>query len=468
MAKDWGLIMADSVFPVTLWYSTLGTGDGHDFATRGYLKALMKVGYQGLRLPPSLQTSVLRIYDKSDNDLSGFADLVRPASSVRMKPLVLVQPGDPRIGTKRLIEGTDAHGSPTKVEIEITEGSVDLDVPQEYTSQVKSEVKCVVIHHDPVSICRQYTSMVKRGRPPGVAYVGVTVWETSEIPQAIAVVLSELDRIVVPSVHTKIAFEKSGVSCPIDVVPHAFDAANWPEPTQEELGLYSQNVRKRRFVFYSIATPIERKNLVGLIRAYFRAFEDSEDVVLRIKSKLEPGRFDEMMKDAEEKSGIKGRRPLVKLFSEKWPIAKIRAFHLDGHCYVSATRGEGFGLPEMEARLCGRPVITTGWGSAPEVVSDDSNFVSLVDYDLVPVFNMHGVGCYEPEQRWAEPKDESLVEAMRGAYGRGMVHDAESWRLMNARFGEDVVGRMLSKSMEAARLDEANEGLLGIGDDHTT
>jgi glycosyltransferase involved in cell wall biosynthesis len=446
LAEDGWIIVAENIVPTTLWYSTIGTGDGHDYATRGYLSALMKSGYQGLRLSPLSYTSVL----KTNKDLSMFEEIIRPPASARLKPLVRIQPGDPRIGTKVVING---------MEVEITEGSTDLEARQEYSSPTRFAVCCVVIHHDPTSTCRQYAAMVKADRSPGVAYVAITVWEPSEIPRQIALVLSELDHIIVPSQHVKTAFEKSGVECPISVVPHSFNSDQWPEPTPEEMGFANKG---GRFVFNTIATPIERKNLIGLMRAYFKAFEGYEDVVLRIKSNGDESLFKKMLNDAMEQSGISGRRPLVKIFQGQWPVAEIREFYLDSNCYVSATRGEGFGLPEMEASLCGRPVITTNWGAAPEVLAGREN-VHLVDYNLVPVFNMYGIGCYEPEQLWADPKDDSLVEAMRLVYRRGAVSDHESWKLMNSRFSEDVVGASLTAVLGSAQLDAAGEGWCNDG-----
>ena len=433
--------MTENTIPTTLWYSTLGVGDGHDYATRGYLSALMKTGYSGLRLSPMSYTSILR----TDKDLSMFEEIIKPPVSARLKPLVRIQPGDPRIGTKLTING---------VEIEITEGSTDLEVRQEYTSPTRFEVKCVVIHHDPTSTCRQYAAMIKADRAPGVAYVAITVWEPSEIPRQIALVLSELDHIVVPSQHVKTAFEKSGVECPISVVPHSFDSEKWPCPTLKELC----SSHGGRFVFSTVATPIERKNLVGLMRAYFKAFEGSEEVVLRIKSNGDDALFKKMLDDASEQSGISRRRPLVKIFRGKWPVSQIREFYLNSNCYVSATRGEGFGLPEMEASLCGRPVITTNWGAAPEVLADRKHGVWLVDCELIPVFGMYGVGCYEPEQLWANPKDDALIEAMRAAFKQEQASDAGAWELMRSRFGEDVVGASLSAVLGQARLDAAGEG----------
>jgi len=146
----------------------------------------------------------------------------------------------------------------------------------------------------------------------------------------------------------------------------------------------------------------------------------------------------------------------VKIFQGKWPVDQIREFYLSSNCYVSATRGEGFGLPEMEASLCGRPVITTNWGAAPEVLTG-RKCVYLVDYELVPVFNMHGIGCYEPEQLWANPKDDALIAAMRAAFKQDQVSDAGAWEMMRSRFGEDVVGASLGAVLGRAQLDAAGE-----------
>ena len=340
--------MSDDALLMTLWNSTLGIGDGQDFATRGYLKALMTVNYPGLRLPPSVSSPLLR-FDKENEELADFAELAKPPEEVRMKPLKLIGAGDPRIGKTYQVEAygmsgereLDKNGDPAFTEVPYTEGAVDPDVDQEMFSTKSTETRCIVIHHDPASICRHYTNLVKHGRAPGVAYVGITAWETSELPEAVAVILSELDTLVVPSRHTKLAMEASGVSTTIVVVPHAFDEERWPCPTDEELDPGD----RERFVFYTVATPVERKNLVGLMRAYFKTFSGQKDVVLRIKSSATKGQLREMAVTALEQAGVaKEDRPPIQFFTGKWSIDKIRGFHLDGDCYVSATRGEGFGL----------------------------------------------------------------------------------------------------------------------------
>jgi len=439
-------------FPITMWNSTLGIGDGQDFATRGYLKALMTVNYPGLRLPPSVSSPLLR-FDKEENELADFSELTRPPEEVRMKPLKLIKAGDPRIGKTYLVESygmsgereLDKDGNPAFLEVPYTEGAVDPDVEQETSGRKSTETRCIVIHHDPASICRHYTTLVKRGRAPGVAYVGITAWETSEVPEAVAVILSELDMLVVPSHHTKRAMEASGVNTKIVMVPHAFDEKRWPRPTDEELS----SGDRERYVFYTVATPVERKNLVGLMRAYFLAFRGRTDVVLRIKSSASKGQLKEMAVTALEQAGVpRDKRPPLQFFTGRWSIEKIRGFHLDGDCFVSATRAEGFGLGELEARLCGSRVITTGWGSQIDILGAQDY---LVKYKLIPVFNMQGVGCYEPEQQWADPDDASLI---------GCMIDAEmnkrlflEYSDLVQRYGQKAVGEKLSSAlMEAQRI----------------
>jgi glycosyltransferase involved in cell wall biosynthesis len=437
---------------LTVWHSTLGMADSHDFATRGYLKALMSAKHQGLRIPPSISTSLLRFDKKSDSEIVGFAELVKPTGQHQMAPLKRIKAGDPRIGTIKVIDGFDKLGNSSKEKILITEGSVDLDIKQEFSSNVISKVQCVVIHHDPASICRHYTNLVKMGRPSGVAYVGVTVWEPSSIPEAVAKMLSELDLIIVPSKHTKKAFLDSGVSTVVEVVPHTFDVEKWPKPTSEEL----ENNNKDKYVLYSIANPIERKNLKGLIRAYFKAFSGRKDVILKIKSGEKP-KLREIAQDAFSESGISAaERPPLRFFVESWSIDKMRAFHLDGDCYVSATRGEGFGLCELEAKLCGNRVITTDWGACKEFLTNDI----LVPYKLVNVFGMYGIGCYEVDQQWAEPDEDHLIDAMKYVKEKSSYVDYTAWNVLERKLRLKKIGGRLSillREAEIRAIAEAEE-----------
>jgi glycosyltransferase involved in cell wall biosynthesis len=290
--------------------------------------------------------------------------------------------------------------------------------------------------------------------------------------------LSELDLIIVPSEHTARAFRESGVATKLEVVPHSFDSNIWSKPKMGEL----RKPGADKYVFYAIATPIERKNLKGLMKAYFAAFEGRKDVQLRIKSIGERSALERLARESLEESGVDNiNRPPIKLFTGEWSTEKIRAFHLDGDCCVSADRGEGFGLVPFEAKLCGSRVVTTGWGAAREfleqpgvagtkIVGDGpyrgysetavhmtSGQDILVPYNLVPVSGMYGIGCYAPDQKWADPEHDALVEAMRKAADQRLGPDLEAWDRLNERYGVDAVGRQLSELLLESRKEAAEE-----------
>jgi glycosyltransferase involved in cell wall biosynthesis len=450
---------------VTLWYSTLGVGDGHDFATRGYLTALMAAGYEGIRIPPSVTSAIMR-FDTIDPDILKFRELAQPPKHLRMKPLERIGRDDPRLHERQIgvdvegnpifervgeqeIECIDEFGKKITEKIVLCEGAVDISKPQQFTSNVKLAVECVVIHHDPSSIARNFTNFTKLKKPEGVAYVGITVWETDSIPDPVARILSELDCIVVPSWHTRNAFENSNVDTRIVVIPHTFDPDLWKKPRPEDF----EREQDRKYVFYGIGTPIERKNIATLFRAYFTAFEGRDDVVLRFKSSGEHAALIAVAKKALEASGIDpSKRPAVRLFTDQWNTEKMRNFHIDGDCYVSATRAEGFGLCEFEAKLCGSRVITTGWGSAPEFLRAEDGDL-LVPSKLVPVEGMFGIGCYDPKQSWADPDFDALVESMRTVERQRMKPDMTSWDRLLETHGPELIGDKLSGELLSTRED---------------
>jgi len=428
----------------TLWYSTLGIGDSHDVATRGYLDSLLAVGYAGLRLPPSRTTGLLNI--RPGSELARYAHLAMPPSPAKA---VYVQPGDHRVGTPRPVAFPDGGAYPGPAG-EMTLDPVgpedrlwragDFDpanTPREFFASAGERVDCVVVHHDPGSTARTVSGLLRLGRPPGVAYVGITVWEANRIPAEIAAVLGDLDVMVVPSRHTERAMLEGGLEVPICVIPHAADFDFWAQP---DLRLEQAET----YDFYSIATDIPRKNLDGLVKAFCLAFEGRKDVRLWLKVSGKP--------DALRRLMPARTLPQVVLLSQRWPMARVRELHLASDCYVDATRGEGFGLPHLEASLCGNPVVTTGWGAAPEVLEVAGGAYKLVDSALVPVpEEMAKYGPYSGAQLWAEPKLDDLVEAMRAMERDRPGRDPSKWTRLQPAYSTQAVGAALVEVLAGAK-----------------
>jgi glycosyltransferase involved in cell wall biosynthesis len=80
--------------------------------------------------------------------------------------------------------------------------------------------------------------------------------------------------------------------------------------------------------------------------------------------------------------------------------------------FISATRGEGFGLPMLESAVSGLPVVCTQWSSITEFLTGKS-FLG-VDYDLVSLPDKKIDGnIFVKEAKWANPRESSFKKMIR-------------------------------------------------------
>jgi glycosyltransferase involved in cell wall biosynthesis len=190
------------------------------------------------------------------------------------------------------------------------------------------------------------------------------------------------------------------------------------------------------FDFLSVA---KRKNPLGLVRAFRRAFDPEERVRLVLKlinADRDPANFSTLQAACE------GAR--VTLIDEYLSAADKNALVKCADAYVSLHRSEGFGLTLAESMLMGKPVIATGWSGNADFMNSANSFP--VNYTLAPV----GAGAepYAPDQQWAEPDLDHAVLLMRFvARNFGFARD-------RAARGAADVGRLFSVDAVSARVAE--------------
>lgn len=410
--------------PITYWYGPVGYDDGIDMATRGYIRSLLSVGYEHIVLNArGGKVSYLNREDIADLvDLMGFPKHLH-------KETVRVQAGDPRIGTpwphlpdEVVCDQAPSHAPEGYVGMRwkniIQEGEVDQDYYREHPATLDWEpvTELAVAHFDPGELSRARDGLA-RDSGGTVPIVGITAWEPDRVPKALAQQLSDLSALIVPSLHTREAFIRSGLSCPIYVVPHALSISPLSDAEYEE----STQRRPNKYLFYSIGSNIPRKNLCGVIEAYCRAFgPEFKGVGLIIKTRGNPPSLKRLYEDGVKVSGC-STWPRIAIYGDSWPSSSIRRLHLTSDCWVDATRGEGFGLCQQEAAALGNQIVTTSWGAQAEVAAtvDQSGLVDwsrLVLCSLVPVDeSMVALGPYDSSQQWAESDMGDLVDAMRSA-----------------------------------------------------
>ena len=164
------------------------------------------------------------------------------------------------------------------------------------------------------------------------------------------------------------------------------------------IGRAALGLPDERFVFLNMIdyfSVTKRKNPLGLVDAYLRAFAPADGAMLVLKSINGADR----VADLEAVRAATADRPDILVWDEY--LTPERHTALLGCCdaYVSLHRAEGLGLTMAEAMGLGKPVIATGYSGNLEFMGDDVAF--LVRSTLTPIGP--GVDPYPADARWAEP-----------------------------------------------------------------
>ncbi len=218
---------------------------------------------------------------------------------------------------------------------------------------------------------------------------------------------------------------------------------------------------KFTFLFmFDFFSTLKRKNPLGLIDAFKRAFSPGAGPQLVLKSfngDYKPDRLAEVERAAAE-------HPDIHVVDRYVSGAEKDALVAECDCYVSLHRAEGFGLTLGEAMVLGKPVIATNFSGNTDFMTAENSY--LVDWSLTTVGE--GGDNYPPEGHWAEPDlDHAATLLARGLGGRGCGARARqqgargdaarlvaggSWRhrARPARGGRAHLVRALSASSRAA------------------
>jgi glycosyltransferase involved in cell wall biosynthesis len=248
-------------------------------------------------------------------------------------------------------------------------------------------------------------------------HICYTPFETDGLPMPWLLPLKAMDEVWVPSEHNKAAYIRAGLRDKvITVIPHGINVDRY-NPEIKPL-----DYNRGKFNFGSVFDWTERKNPVALIRAYYNSFFSGEDVTLTIRTfwrfPLEKTAEYVRSEIQQIKDGYSGRKdfPRILFWFDTMDEQTMPHFFKSFDCFVLPTRGEGFGLPFLEAMACGVPTIGPKWGGNREFM-DETNSV-LVDGKVVPIADPMFLR-YQPQyagQGWFDIDEVELSKQMRWVY----------------------------------------------------
>jgi GT2 family glycosyltransferase len=235
--------------------------------------------------------------------------------------------------------------------------------------------------------------------------VGFTMLEVDGFPKEWSKQAQRMDEVWVPNELNRDGLRAGGLKRPIHKIPLGVDT-HYFHP-----GGVAHRSPNEELVYLSVLEWGERKAPELLLQAFSEEFSVKEPV--RLVCKISNRDRALSVREEIRKLGLSSSGGRISyLFNMDIPHCQLPALYRSADCFVSTSRGEGWGMPLLEAMACGLPAIATDWGGHQEF------FDERVGYPLRIRGTVPAVArCpYYEGHRWADPDPEHLRHLLRWVY----------------------------------------------------
>ena len=205
-------------------------------------------------------------------------------------------------------------------------------------------------------------------RPATGKLVVMQPWEFGALPLDWAKQAGSVDEFWAYSNYVRRLYLAAGVAPEkVKVIPLGIDPQSF-RPDAKPLPLAT----RKTFKFLFVGGTIYRKGPDVLLRAYLDTFTDADDVCLVIKDFGGNSVYQGQTLGAQIKAAqTQPNAPEILHLTDELPPESLPGLYTACDCIVHPYRGEGFGLPVLEAMACALPVICTGGGSTDDFATDE-------------------------------------------------------------------------------------------------
>lgn len=283
--------------------------------------------------------------------------------------------------------------------------------------------------------------------------VGITAGiETDKCNPEWKLACNKMSHVIVPSKFASDSLTSGGgITTKISVVPEAYNF----EIDRDVSPLDLQEITTSfNFLLFGQVTGMDldsdRKNLFHTVKWFCEEFSGDKNVGLVIKSNLGTNcvfhkkqlvaLFQKLLSEVR-----KGEFPRVYLLNGDMSAKEVAGLMKSPKVksMISFTRGEGYGLPLIDAAASALPILATNWSGHLEFLS--KGHFSKVEYDLVPVSEKKIDGSiFMQGARWAQVREQDAKKRMRKtveSYSKPKEWASELMKIIRQNYSIEAICR---------------------------
>jgi len=270
---------------------------------------------------------------------------------------------------------------------------------------------------------------------------------------------NRMTAVVVPSNHTKNTILNSGMMrVPIHVIPESFYDELLLDNVDEFSHKFSTDFNFLVFGQITGTNPEnDRKNLFYTLKWLFEEFKNDPNVGVILKTNSgKHTKIDSLMTEKLVKQLVSEARrspfPKIHLMHGKMSNREMLSLMKNQtvKSLVTLTRGEGYGLPILEAAASGLPIIATGWSGHTDFL--DPNAYIPVEYSINEIHKSRVDGkIFIAGSKWASPLEADAKKKLRKFYEKPSMprhRAAEMSKRIKREYNFESICKIYDKKLE--------------------
>ena len=270
---------------------------------------------------------------------------------------------------------------------------------------------------------------------------------------------NNMDGIIVPSNFTAGVLRNSGkLTTRVHVIPESFPDVFCQEAKSTKF--FNLKSKRNFLLFGQLTAPnpdLDRKNTFNAIKWFCEQFQGRKDVGLVIKTNMGTNSsldrrltFRTLKKVLQEVRP--GKFPRVTLLHGNITDQQLFKMYCDRSLVglITATRGEGYGLPMIEASAAGLPVLATDW-SGHKTFLQDGSWIP-VKYNMIKVPNERiDNRVFMQNSLWADVDENDFKKALKQLYnGRAELkkNASKSRKTILGKFSHIAVSKLYDSFLQ--------------------